>query len=356
MEVSLRKVSKVFGGNVTAVDDFSVEIRQGELFFLLGPSGCGKTTILRMIAGFERPTQGQILFNGRVMNDVPPQKRNIGMVFQNYALWPHMTVEKNIEYGLTVRRLSKTEKKKRVEEVLDIVQMRTYADRYPNQLSGGQQQRIALARALVIKPELLLFDEPLSNLDSKLRLELRDEIKRIHEQTQITAVYVTHDQKEALSMADYVVIMKSGKLQQKGRPLDVYRFPTNRFVADFVGETNFIEGTIREVREDKTLLSSALGPLETPWHDSRRKVGQTVSLSLRPESVRVSEKPLGGVNEFPAEVERVVYLGEMEQYYLKVGPQISLRAWHFNPQDLGFKGRVYVSIKPRDMIVLTQDL
>src|SRR5712671_2546615 len=239
MQVKLTNLTKKFGETVV-VNDVSLEIASQELFFLLGPSGCGKTTLLRLIAGFYQPDGGELFFGGKSMRNVPPHRRNTGMVFQNYALWPHLTVSENVAYGLEVRSVNTDEKNQRVAEALAIVQMEKFADRTPNQLSGGQQQRVALARALVIKPDVLLLDEPLSNLDARLRLELREEIRRIHAQTRITTIYVTHDQKEALSLADRMAVVREGVIEQTGDPRTIYRSPATRFVADFIGETNWI--------------------------------------------------------------------------------------------------------------------
>ncbi len=241
--ISLKNLVKVFG-DVRAVDNISLAIEPGELFFLLGPSGCGKTTLLRCIAGFNNPDSGQILIGERDVTHMPAHKRDTGMVFQSYALWPHMTVAENVAFGLEMRKLSKSETSQRVADALDMVQMSDRADYKPSQLSGGQQQRVALARALVIKPTCLLLDEPLSNLDAKLRLEMRSEIRRVCKTSGLTAVYVTHDQNEALSIADRMVVLNQGRIQQLGAPQDIYRHPHSRFVAEFIGETNFIEGVI----------------------------------------------------------------------------------------------------------------
>src|SRR5947209_12379465 len=243
MRVLIRNLTKNFG-TTTALREISFEIASQELFFLLGPSGCGKTTLLRVIAGFYQPDGGELHFGDQPMNGVPAHRRNTGMVFQNYALWPDLTVAENVAYGLEVRAVSAAEKKTRVAEALEIVQMQKLAGQNPNQLSGGQQQRVALARALVIRPDVLLLDEPLSNLDAKLRLEMREEIRRIHAQTRITTIYVTHDQKEALSLADRMAVMREGVIEQTGDPRTVYRAPANRFVADFIGETNWLAAEV----------------------------------------------------------------------------------------------------------------
>src|SRR5712691_3621321 len=243
MRVSIQNLTKRFGAT-TALKGVSLEIDSQELFFLLGPSGCGKTTLLRLIAGFYQPDGGELFLGDKSMNGVPPHRRNTGMVFQNYALWPHLTVAENVAYGLDVRAVGAPEKQQRVAEALAIVRMEKYAERAPNQLSGGQQQRVALARALVIRPDVLLLDEPLSNLDAKLRLEMREEIRRIHARTQITTIYVTHDQKEALSLANRMAVLREGAIEQVGDPRTVYRAPANRFVADFIGETNWLKAEI----------------------------------------------------------------------------------------------------------------
>src|SRR6266700_1894120 len=262
MRVSIQNLTQKVG-DTAVLKDISLEVNDQELFFLLGPSGCGKTTLLRLIAGFYQPDEGRIFFDGKPMNGVPPHQRNTGMVFQNYALWPHMTVAENVVYGLDVRGVGAAEKKQRVAEALAIVQMDKLAHRAPNQLSGGQQQRVALARALVIHPDVLLLDEPLSNLDAKLRLEMREEIRRIHAQTRITTIYVTHDQKEALSLANRMAVMRDGAIEQIGDPRSVYREPANRFVADFIGETNWLSAQVQESLPDELLLQTELGVFRT---------------------------------------------------------------------------------------------
>src|SRR5947199_6986436 len=285
MRVSIQNLTKRFG-DTAVLKNISLGVQEQELFFLLGPSGCGKTTLLRLIAGFSQPDAGQLFFGDKPMNGVPPHRRNAGMVFQNYALWPHMTVAENVAYGLEVRAVSATEKKQRVAEALAIVQMEKYADRTPNQLSGGQQQRVALARALVIKPDVLLLDEPLSNLDARLRLEMREEIRHIHAQTTLTTIYVTHDQKEALSLADRMAVMRDGVIEQIGDPRTVYRAPANRFVADFIGETNWLRGRIEQLSPEGLSLQTDLGRFVTA-KSLRLAPGESVWLGFRPEAVQV---------------------------------------------------------------------
>ncbi len=332
VNVTLEQVAKEFG-DVQAVRDVSLDIRKGELFFMLGPSGCGKTTLLRMIAGFYLPTAGRILFDERDISRTPPHKRNAGMVFQNYALWPHMTVRENVSYGLSLRKIPNDERMERVNEALDMVRMKRYADRSPNQLSGGQQQRVALARALVINPDVVLLDEPLSNLDAKLRVEMRDEIRRIHDEIGATMIYVTHDQKEALSMADRIAIMGMGEIRQVGDPRTVYNQPANRFVAHFIGETNFIEGTITGTGE-KTSVDSAVGRLLSSAPSGRpRNEGDTVACSIRPEAIGIADDNHldDTYNYITAHVTQIMYLGEHEQYTLVLGDETTIKAVEQNP-------------------------
>jgi iron(III) transport system ATP-binding protein len=261
--VRLDHVTKRFDDTV-ALDDVSLTINPGELFFLLGPSGCGKSTLLRLIAGLHEPTSGRLYFNDRDVTPLPTERRNAVMVFQSYALWPHMTVAQNVAFGLDVLGVKGAALTGRVDEVLRLVRMETYADRKPNQLSGGQQQRVALARALAVQPDCLLLDEPLSNLDAQLRHEMRAEIRRICKTAGFTAIYVTHDQKEALSVADRIAVMRDGRLAQVGTPAEIYHRPVSRFVASFIGQTNFLPGTLFD-----------------------RPAGETVS--IRPEQLRFAK-------------------------------------------------------------------
>ena len=320
VSLTLQGITRKFG-DVTAVDDVSLEIARGELFFLLGPSGCGKTTLLRLIAGFYAPDAGSILFDGQEVTRRPPHRRNTGMVFQNYALWPHMTVRDNVAYGLVLRKVPPSERDDRVAEALRMVRMERYGERSPNQLSGGQQQRVALARALVIRPDVVLLDEPLSNLDARLRLEMRDEIRRIHDETATTMIYVTHDQKEALSMADRVAVMDSGAVAQTGEPRSIYDRPANAFVADFIGETNFVAGRLTRLDMPLTvetpvgILHSTIEPAED------LSPGDEVICSIRPEAIRVSSPdPSGGEEEnvLSGVVRQTVYLGDHEQYSVQL--------------------------------------
>src|SRR5574341_1061784 len=246
MRIAVRNLTKKFG-QIAAVADVTLAIEEGELFTLLGPSGCGKTTLLRLIAGFYNADQGEIRFNERLMNQVPAHERGIGMVFQNYALWPHMTVYENVAYGLKLRKIPHAEIAERIRVVLENVKLSELEHRYPGQLSGGQQQRVALARALVLNPDILLLDEPLSNLDAKIRVQVRAEIRKLQKELGITTVYVTHDQEEALSLSDRVAVMRDGQVLQVGVPKTLYERPASRFVADFIGTNNMIPGNVRAV-------------------------------------------------------------------------------------------------------------
>ena len=330
--VELSHVTKAFDTTI-AVNDVSLKIEEGEFFFLLGPSGCGKSTFLRIVAGFYKPDTGELRFDDTVMNNVPPHQRNTGMVFQNYALWPHMSVAENIEYGLTLRKLEKAERQEKIARALEMVQMEGFHDRAVNTLSGGQQQRIALARALVIEPSVLLLDEPISNLDAALRQQMRDEIKQIHDRTNITMFYVTHDQVDALSMADRMAIMQDGVVIQVGTPREVYQFPKNAFVASFVGETNFISGKVQHASNGTATIETPVGTLhsETVYHELTQ--GTPVQCSIRPESLiidSVGNGSKGAENRINAQVTIVNYLGRVEEYQL-MAADIPLKAVHYNP-------------------------
>jgi iron(III) transport system ATP-binding protein len=348
MRILIKDLAKKFG-ETTALKNVSLEIQSRELFFLLGPSGCGKTTLLRLIAGFYQPDGGELLFGDKPMKGVPPHQRNTGMVFQNYALWPHMTVAQNVAYGLDVRAVSASEKRERVAEALAIVQMEKYAERTPNQLSGGQQQRIALARALVIKPDVLLLDEPLSNLDAKLRLEMREEIRRIHARTKITTIYVTHDQKEALSLADRLAVLRDGVIEQIGDPRAVYRTPANRFVADFIGETNWFEAQVQSASNGELSLKTDFG-LFRAASKLDADAGAKVWLGFRPEAVQIGPHE---VNSFKTSIAHVSYLGEIEQYGLEISPGKVIKAFEQNPLEIRQVGTpLTVHVRAQDVLVL----
>jgi iron(III) transport system ATP-binding protein len=351
--ITLESLTKRFDETV-AVDAVDLVIPDGDLFFLLGPSGCGKTTMLRMIAGFIEPTGGRVRFGENDVTHLPPNKRNTGMVFQSYALWPHMTVAENVAYGLKVRKVPKTDRDARVRAALENVHMEDYAARKPNQLSGGQQQRVALARALVIKPTLLLLDEPLSNLDAKLRMEMRVEIRRLCTQTGITTVYVTHDQKEALSMADRVALLRDGRVVQVGPPRELYERPASRFVAGFLGETNFIEATIGPAENGLVRLETAVGPLLCAAAPASMPPRSRVTCSVRPESLRVVDEPPAR-NGLRGRRRQTIYLGEVAQHEIELADGTVLRSLELNPTHLGEPGdELHLVVEPRDIVVLAE--
>lgn len=314
---------------VEVLKGVDVEIGEGEFFFLLGPSGCGKTTLLRSIAGFVEPSGGDIRFGGNSVIGVPPAKRDCGMVFQNYALWPHLTVFQNVAFGLDVRKISKDEKRERSMEALRLVQMEEFAERPPNRLSGGQQQRVALARALVIEPGVLLLDEPLSNLDAKLRVDLRAEIRDIQRRTSRTAVYVTHDRAEALALADRIAVLRDGVIEQLGSPEDLYDRPISPFVAGFVGDANTLQGTVAADGGDALSIEGEFGRLvaRDPSKASPA-AGSSVQVLMRPERLRLSSVESSNESSEPAiegAVVRRTFLGEVIQHDVEVGGGAVLR-------------------------------
>ncbi len=352
--IRIEKLSKRFG-NVVALHGLDLVIEPGELFFLLGPSGCGKTTLLRSLAGFYIPEQGRILFGDEDVTRLEPHKRNTGMMFQSYALWPHMSVAENVAFGLHERKIPKEEVKRRVGEALESVRMNAYAERKPNQLSGGQQQRVALARALVIRPRCLLLDEPLSNLDARLRLEMRTEIRRVCKEFKLTTVYVTHDQKEALSVSDRMAILESGHILQVGTPREVYRRPRHKTVANFIGDTDFFPGIVRGVQGDRITVDTELGQFEGLPGDpaAAPAVGAAVSISVRPECWKLGTEARS-FNSVPGRIGEAVYLGEVAQYRF-ITAQNHIRIYELNPRfvEQGSRGDLHASVEAQDVIVLT---
>lgn len=315
-DLELRGIRKAFQQTV-AVQELTLKVESGEFVTVLGPSGCGKTTTLKIIAGFETPDTGEVLIKGEVVTRLAPYRRDIGMVFQNYALFPHMTVFDNVAYGLRMRKVPRKEIERRVQEVLNLVQLPGLEHRYPRQLSGGQQQRVAVARAVVIAPSLLLFDEPLSNLDAKLRDELRDELRELQRSLQITTIYVTHDQEEALAMSDRIVIMNQGRIEQEGTPEALYTRPRTPFVASFLGRTNLIDARVTNAGTERVKVSTPGGIILFVPAQGVLKEGQRGKVAIRPESIRFlspKEKPPDGVNCLSAQVKRVTYLGANRRY------------------------------------------
>jgi len=331
VDVTLENLVKTFG-SIVAVDEVSLKIVESEFFTILGPSGCGKTSTLRMIAGFYKPDKGKIYFNDRLMNDVAPEKRNTGMVFQNYALWPHMSVFKNVSFGLEMRDISERKVKERVKAVLDLVDLEGLGDRTPDQLSGGQQQRVALARALVIEPDVLLLDEPLSNLDAKLRVEMRKEIKSLQKKLAITTIYVTHDQKEALAVSDRLAVMGMGKLIQVGTPLEIYRKPKNKFVASFIGLINLFYGRVLRILETNVWMRTNEGLEFVASSLDGVKKGMKVLVAVRPENIEVHPQGFAHHkrNTISGVVEGVEYLGDLSRYSVKTQYQI-INADQYSP-------------------------
>ena len=302
-------------GEVLAVDDVNLEVNTGELVTILGPSGCGKTTTLRMIAGFEYPTSGSILIGDKDVAKIPPNKRGLSMVFQSYALFPHLTIYENVAYGLRVQKLPAKEIRERTERALDLMQLTTMAKRYPSQVSGGQQQRIALARAIVIEPSVLLFDEPLSNLDAKLREYMRDELRKLQKRLGITSLYVTHDQSEAMAISDRVVIMKEGRIRQVGTPREIYAFPQSRFVADFMGKANFLEVEVLGTDGESARIDIGGKTFLVPRAGRVRPNSGSALLVVRPEALRLIS--LANVeNEIPLKgfIDRFTYFGNIARY------------------------------------------
>ena len=357
--VRLDHITKRFGATI-ALDAIDLEIKAGELFFLLGPSGCGKSTLLRLIAGLHDPDGGRIFFNDRDVTPLHTDKRNAVMCFQSYALWPHMSVRDNVRFGLQVRKATKAEQERRVDEVLKLVQMEALADRKPNQLSGGQQQRVALARALAVQPDCLLLDEPLSNLDAKLRQEMRSEIRRICKTAGFTTIYVTHDQKEALSVADRIAVLKSGRLAQVGTPDELYHRPHTSFVADFIGQTNLIPGKLTGRDERHCVVETVVGNVTASLANAPAGIsgGAEVLVSIRPEQMQIARNGRtadgggGGVNRMVGKPLESTFLGEASEHVLLVNNHrlkvISAPPLFHVPEQMT------VEFDPEDVVVLKE--
>ena len=350
--LSIQNLSKVFEAKkerIVAVDDVSIDVSEGDLFTLLGPSGCGKTTTLRCIAGFEKPTNGRIQFLGRDYTTIPPFRRNIGMVFQSYALFPHMSIFENVAYGLKMRKIPRREIEERVSRIINLVGLEETQKRKPSELSGGQQQRIALARALVYEPQLLLLDEPLSNLDAKLRVFMREEIRRIQQRAKVTTIYVTHDQEEALAISDQIAVMSAGKIDQIGSPDEIYENPKTIHVADFIGRANFLTCSLD--RKDNEMLVLTFPSNEKILLDRNLNKflnfdGPNGLLFIRPERLEVIPA-LGKMNSVRGEVKRILYLGSQVRYFIEIFQQAS-------PQEvLVDKNRRIKGINKGDEVALT---
>ena len=349
VNIKIENAQKRYGDNII-IENLSLDIKQGEFFTLLGPSGCGKTTLLRMIAGFNSIEKGDFYFNEKRINDLDPAKRNIGMVFQNYAIFPHLTVEQNVEFGLKNRKVSKEEMKVETEKFLRLMQIDEYRDRMPERLSGGQQQRVALARALVIKPDVLLMDEPLSNLDAKLRVEMRTAIKEIQNSIGITTVYVTHDQEEAMAVSDRIAVMKDGEIQHLGQPKDIYQRPANLFVATFIGKTNVLNGNL-----NGSILKVA-GKYDITLNNIKDKnIKGNVVISIRPEEFVIDENQIkDGIKAF---IDSSVFLGLNTHYFahLESGEKIEIVQESKIDSIIPKGTEVYLKIKQDKINVFTED-
>ena len=346
-DVSLRSLTKTFGGP-PAVNEVSLDIRNGEFVSLLGPSGCGKTTTLKLVAGFEMADSGAITFDGQDVSQLPAEKRDIGMVFQSYALFPHLTVAQNLAFGLEVRKVARADITRRIAQAMDIVQLQGLGDRYPRQLSGGQQQRVALARALVIEPRILLLDEPLANLDARLRDEMRDFIRELQRRVGITTIYVTHDQAEALTMSDRVVVMFAGQVAQVGPPQDIYERPVSRAVAEFVGRVNLLSGRVLEIGNNSCSIDTPLGMVAL-GQASPVKVGQSVDIALRPEAIALL--PAAG-QDGAAKVVSASYGGGLIDYRVEVAPGRTLHVQAFPATRFAVGDAVSLEVRPESYWLL----
>jgi len=340
VRITVKGLTKRFGP-LEVVSNVGFSIEEGEMFTLLGPSGCGKTTLLRLIAGFYAPDEGEVQFDGRKVNDLPPHERGIGMVFQNYALWPHMTVYENAAYGLKLRKVAPDEIGARIRAVLEKVKLGDMGNRYPGQLSGGQQQRVALARALVLNPKMLLLDEPLSNLDAKIRIQVRAEIRKLQKELGITTVYVTHDQEEALTLSDRIAVFNKGKVLQIGPPKTLYERPQNRFVADFIGINNLAEGTVEAVDASQgwLRLRTGFGELAAVM-DERFHPGDRCVVSIRPENAALDGEPAPGRNLVQGNIVFAAYLGNALRYDVDLGQGVLFKVdirdpWHHEQRPMG---------------------
>jgi len=351
----LMDLSKRFGKTV-GVQNLSLDILDGELLTLLGPSGCGKTTTLRCVAGLLTPDSGEIHLGEERITDLPPERRGIGLVFQNYALWPHMTVYGNLAFGLQLKGVPKQDRTKKIGDALATVRLSGLEERYPRQLSGGQQQRIALARALVLEPRLLLLDEPLSNLDAQLREEMRFEIRELQQKLGVTTVYVTHDQAEALALSDRIAVLHEGSLVQVGSPTEIYARPDNRFVAGFIGLTSFLEGVFVQPEEPEEYALVKLGEsLNVQVHASESKVGEKVTLAVRPEHIRLyperTETARAEGNLLETTVLQVAYLGNALDYRLKLGDWV-VRAQTGTDKPLEPGQKVWIAVSPEQVTLV----
>ena len=335
-DLELRDIRKSFGG-VLVVDDVSLAVAPGELISILGPSGCGKTTTLRIIAGFVEPDAGRVLLQNSDVTHVPPYKRDVGMLFQSYALFPHLTVVDNVGFGLKMRGVGRRERRRQAQEALEQVRLGEFAERYPRQLSGGQQQRVALARAIVIRPSVLLLDEPLSNLDARLRQDLRGQIRELQQRLAITTVFVTHDQEEALTVSDRIVVMNHGQIEQVGRPAEIYRSPQTRFVTEFIGEANIIAGHLEPSDSGEMAFTADKGIGTVVVAARKGRARRAAAISLRPEALRLfhpdDPRALNYANRFPGTVIAATFLGAASVFRVMASSSLNLKIMQANRGD-----------------------
>ncbi|HEY9577657.1 MAG TPA: ABC transporter ATP-binding protein [Pseudobacillus sp.] len=351
--VELKSVAKRFKDFVAA-ENINISVKPGEFLTLLGPSGCGKTTTLRMIAGFEQPTEGEVWVNGQMVNNVEPYKRDVNTVFQSYALFPHMNVFNNIAYGLRMKKVPKNEIKERVEKIIKLVQLEKFASRKPHQLSGGQKQRVAIARALVNNPKVLLLDEPLGALDLKLRKQMQVELKHLQQELQITFVYVTHDQEEALTMSDRIIIMNDGIIEQIGSPTEIYERPKTKFIADFIGETNLFEGTVTRMDDQYVFLDCASQEIKV-CHEFGSNVSDRVCVAVRPEKIRVLTAPEKDMTVVRGVFQEKIYVGSVTKliFTLPDGQPITVNETEESRKTMETGEQFYVGWHPQDSVLLT---
>ena len=344
--VSLIDVEKRFGSNLV-VKKMNMEVQEGEFLTMLGPSGCGKTTTLRMIAGFEDASSGIIKVQGERVEDKEPFERDVNTVFQNYALFPHMTVFDNVAYGLTIKKVPKDEIRRRVTEMIELVQLKGYEKRKPDELSGGQKQRVAIARALVNRPKVLLLDEPLGALDLKLRKQMQIELKRLQKKLGITFVYVTHDQEEALTMSDRIAVMNGGVLEQLAAPMEIYNKPKTKFVAGFIGETNLFDGTVKAKDGNILTVETSVGTMQVTEEEETFAVGEQMHVSIRPEYVEYAKEPVDGFN-LPGTVREFIYMGTVVKTMVTMKDQTEIKFSRFEQENnLNENDDIYICWNPQ---------
>ncbi|WP_461611147.1 ABC transporter ATP-binding protein [Cytobacillus kochii] len=360
-DVEIKGAIKKFGSNIV-LNSIDLDVRQGELLTLLGPSGCGKSTTLNLIAGFLEADQGEVFIKGKKVTKVPPYKRDLGMVFQTYSLFPHMTVYDNLSFGLKLRKIAKPEQKKKIDRVLELVKLSGLEQRYPRELSGGQRQRVAIARALVVEPELLLLDEPLSNLDAKLRHELRLEIKRLQKEIGVTTIFVTHDQEEALSLSDRVVVMNAGKIEQISTPTSIYKHPKTEFVFQFIGKSNSFEGMVTSTDQDRIMVQAGQEVTSVSWdnvigENRTFQKGDEVKLYIRPENIHISEsqEAVDGYELHRAKITQLNYLGtswEIDVAFMGKSLQILTNEYRSSWKE---GSEVFVGWKPQELKIIRKE-